>query len=87
MNYNVRIERRAVRELDRVNQATRPRLVEAIDGLASDPFAGPALRGPWRRFRRVRVGDYRIVYRVDSKSTQVDVVHVRHRKDAYGRPP
>jgi mRNA interferase RelE/StbE len=35
------------------------------------------------RLYRVRVGDYRIVYEVDTKGRQVTIPYVRHRREAY----
>lgn len=34
-------------------------------------------------FRRIRVGDYRVIYAVDEAVGTVIVARVRHRKDAY----
>jgi mRNA interferase RelE/StbE len=31
----------------------------------------------------VRVGDYRIIYEIDTTEQRVIVVRIRHRKDAY----
>ena len=36
-----------------------------------------------KRLYRVRVGDYRIVYGLDSKNRVVLVHYVRHRRDVY----
>jgi mRNA-degrading endonuclease RelE of RelBE toxin-antitoxin system len=32
---------------------------------------------------RLRVGDYRVIYRIDDNRRIVDISHVRHRRDAY----
>ena len=32
---------------------------------------------------RVRVGDYRIIYGVDTRNRQITVHYIRHRGDAY----
>jgi len=32
---------------------------------------------------RIRIGDYRVVYRVDDPARMIDVSHIRHRKDVY----
>ncbi|MCK5719368.1 MAG: type II toxin-antitoxin system RelE/ParE family toxin [Thiomargarita sp.] len=31
----------------------------------------------------MRVGDYRIIYSVDEEKKLIDIIAVRHRKDAY----
>jgi mRNA interferase RelE/StbE len=85
MNYSVRIKRSAVRELARVPAPDRHRIVRAIDGLAGQPRMGSALKGDLRGLRRIRVGDYRIVYEVRDDDLVVLVVRVRHRQDIYRR--
>ena len=85
MHYSIRIKRSAARELDRVPEPDRQRLVHAIDGLAEQPLAGSALKGDLRGLRRVRVGNYRIVYEVLEDGLVVLVVRVGHRRDTYRR--
>ena len=65
----------------------RARIVAAIDRLVEIPHLGSALKGDLRGLRRLRVGDYRIVYEVRDEELVVLVVRVAHRPDAYRRPP
>lgn len=52
--------------------------------LMMDPVGfGKPLRYSLRGHRRLRVGDYRIVYRIESESKIVLVVAIKHRKDIY----
>jgi len=37
-------------------------LIQAIDRLRREPIAGGVLKGEFSGLRRLRVGDYRIVY-------------------------
>ncbi len=85
MHYSIRIKRSAARELDRVPKIDRQRILHAIDRLAEQPLAGSALKGDLRGLRRVRVGDYRIVYEVLDDMLIVLVVRVGHRRDTYRR--
>ena len=85
MSCSIRIRRSAARELERVPRRDRERLVAAIDALAEHPFSGNALKGGLRGLRRVRVGDYRVVYEVQEDALIVLVVRVAHRRDAYRR--
>ncbi|MGQ0665103.1 MAG: type II toxin-antitoxin system RelE family toxin [Pseudomonadota bacterium] len=56
--------------------------------LASDPVGyGKPLWYSLAGHRRLRVGDYRIVYRVAPASKTVIVSVIQHRKDAYGDGP
>ena len=83
VTYSVRIKRSAARELARIARPARARLAEAIDGLAGNPFTGSALKGELRGLRRIRVGEYRIVYEIRERELTVLVIRVRHRRDVY----
>ena len=86
MSYSLRIKRSASRELARAPRSDRRRIVRAIDGLAEHPLAGSALKGELRGLRRIRVGDYRVVYEVLADRLVILVVRVAHRREAYRRP-
>ena len=83
MSYSVRIKDSAAKELARIPQQARRRLVHAIDGLAAQPLAGQPLKGTLRGLRRLRVGDYRIVYELLDEELAILVVRVAHRREAY----
>ena len=85
MSYSVQIKRSAAKELARIGKPYRLRLVRAIDALAGDPFKGSALKGERRGLRRIRTGDYRIVYEVQQDVLVVLVVRVAHRREVYRR--
>jgi mRNA interferase RelE/StbE len=44
---------------------------------------GNALQGPLRDYWRYRVGDYRIICRLEDSVITVFVIHIRHRREAY----
>lgn len=62
VSYSIRIKGSAAKELRRLPTEDRRRLVEAIDRLAEEPLAGSALKGEFSGLRRLRVGQYRIIY-------------------------
>lgn len=52
--------------------------------LTADPIGlGKPLRYSFVGHRRIRVGDYRIVYRADATKLTVTIVLIKHRKDVY----
>lgn len=52
--------------------------------LMVDPVGfGKPLRYSLKGHRRLRVSDYRIVYRIDVESKIVTIVAIKHRKDVY----
>jgi len=79
----VLLRRRAEKRLDRVPYADHPRIVEAMLALEDDPRP----RGCRKLFddvRRIRVGDYRVIYKIDDERKEVVVGKVaRRREDTY----
>jgi mRNA interferase RelE/StbE len=52
--------------------------------LTLDPLGfGKPLRYSLRGHRRLRVGDYRVVYRIDPDINIVIIAAIKHRKDIY----
>ncbi len=83
-DYQVTFARSARRELEELDFLIVPRILARIEGLAQTPRPSGArkLRGQ-QNLWRVRVGDYRVVYSVDDRRRVVDVVRIRHRREAY----
>jgi mRNA interferase RelE/StbE len=82
--YRVVLARSAERDLSGLPESTQDRLIRAVDALATTPRPSGVkkLRGT-RDLWRIRVGDYRVIYRVDDVKRLVDISHVRHRREAY----
>lgn len=52
--------------------------------LMVDPIGfGKPLRYSLKGHRRLRVSDYRVVYRIDSQNHTVVIIAIKHRKDVY----
>lgn len=52
--------------------------------LMVDPVGfGKPLRYSLKGHRRLRVSDYRIVYRIDTENKIVIIIAIKHRKDVY----
>ena len=85
MSYSVRIKDSAAKELARLPRDARERLIDAIDELGEAPLSGSLLKGGLRGLRRLRVGNYRVVYEVLDGELVVLVLRVAHRREAYRR--
>ncbi|MDE0095121.1 MAG: type II toxin-antitoxin system RelE/ParE family toxin [Gammaproteobacteria bacterium] len=83
MSFSIRIKGSAAKELRRVANPDKARIVAAIDQLAETPRAGTILKGDLRGLRRLRVGDYRVLYEVQDDELIVLIVRVAHRRQAY----
>ncbi|HEU5281383.1 MAG TPA: type II toxin-antitoxin system RelE/ParE family toxin [Gammaproteobacteria bacterium] len=74
----------------KVDIPSLPKKIKAIiknaieERLTIDPIGfGKPLRYSLKGHRRLRVGDYRIVYRIDPKHRIVIIIAIKHRKDVY----
>ena len=83
MTYSLQIKRSAAKALAKITKTDRIRLVEAIDRLRKEPNAGGVLKGEFAGLRRLRVGNYRIIYEVIDKQLVVLGIRVGHRKEVY----
>ncbi|RKZ33636.1 MAG: type II toxin-antitoxin system RelE/ParE family toxin [Gammaproteobacteria bacterium] len=83
MTYSLKIKRSAVKELATVSLPYRRRIADAIDQLKVNPHRGTCLKGDLTGWRRIRVGDYRVIYEVDEVEVRVLVVRVAHRREVY----
>ena len=83
MSFSIRIKGSAAKELKRIDRSARSRVVAHIDRLAENPHLGTTLKGDLRGLRRIRVGDYRVIYEVQDSVLIVLVVRIGHRRDAY----
>jgi len=84
MPYTVDFTRSALREFKSLDRAVQRRIAARIDELANHPFPSDVkkLQGTPGLYR-IRVGDYRVIYRVDGKRVTVLIVKIGHRRDVY----
>ena len=82
--YGVEVLPTAIKEMKRFPHAVIVRIREHLVDLGRDPFprGSEKLHG-YDRHYRIRVGDYRIVYTVDTVIRIVRVVKIADRKNAY----
>lgn len=84
MAYTIQFKPLALRQLEKLPRDVQKKLAAKIETLRNDPFPPgfkkmAAIPDAWR----VRVGDYRIVYRVHQRALLILVLTVGNRKDVY----
>ena len=88
MAYRVVVEDGAARAIRRLGRDAQRQVVAKLERLADNPRppGSKKLEGTEDLYR-VRVGDHRIVYRIEEQVLLVLVVRVAHRSDVYRRLP
>jgi len=82
--WRIAVHREAKRELRRLPRHILQSALESIHALADDPHpAGSSKSMGHESPYRIRVGDWRIVYQVDSTARTVTVLRVASRAEAY----
>jgi len=90
MAWTIDFERAAERELDKLDPAVTRRILTFLHRRLSpldDPRAlGEALTGPeLGEFWKYRVGDYRILARIQDRQVRILVVRIGNRREVYRR--
>ncbi len=85
MTYHVEWSARAIRQLDKLDRQVALAIVrfmaDRIDGQPDPRLLGAPLRG--ERLWRYRVGDYRVLCRIEDALLFVLVVELGHRREVY----
>ena len=84
MTWRIELTRAAVRDLTALPKPILKRLDACILGLADDPLP-PGVKKLTNSggLYRVRVSDYRIIYRIEQEILTILVVRIGHRRDVY----
>ena len=82
--YKITFARSARKELQNLPIDVAERILVKIESLAENarPTGCKKLSGGMNLWR-LRVGQYRIIYKIDDDANIIDVVVVRHRRDVY----
>lgn len=83
LNFAVQLDKRADKHLRRLSHESRAVIAEVLLEMEHDPFGGNCKRLKGCDGFRRRVGDYRILFEVDTGLRLVSVFGIQHRKDAY----
>ena len=86
MVYQVTILPSALRALQRLDRPARERILAKIALLSDNPRPAQSkiLKGD-EPYYRLRVGDYRVIYKIEDEFLVVLVVRIGHRKEIYRR--
>ena len=85
MSYLVTFDEAVDKDLEDMPPDVRVRLFARADILTNNPRPGASreLTGKLRGYRRLRLGDYRVVYSIDEAVKEVTVWAIGHRRDVY----
>ena len=89
MAWKIEFTPESEKQLSKIDRPSAKRIITFLNeriAPADDPrTAGKTLKGVLREFWRYRVGNYRIICKIEDDRLLVLVVRIAHRSDAYRR--
>lgn len=85
-SYSYEITPAAARQIAKLDRPVQERIAARLRRLIREPHPQEAVKLAGKDgLYRVRVGDYRIVYRIQDEILLVVIIRVGHRSDVYDR--
>ena len=81
--YSIEYEKPAIQALERIDHKQRTRIMKAIERLALNPLSASNVKHMSDDLYRLRIGDYRAIYKIYENQILIVVLTVGHRKDIY----
>ncbi len=81
--YKIQVKKSAKKELGKIPKNELLEILEKIKSLSNDPHPTGSIKLTNQEKYRVRMGNYRMLYKVEDNFLTVFVVKVGHRKDIY----
>ena len=83
-SYNIQWKKSAQKDLLNIDRQQIPRIIKSVESLIKNPFPKQCLKlhGTNKLFR-IRIGDYRVIYQLDTNKDFLTIYYIRHRREAY----
>ncbi|TVQ44864.1 MAG: type II toxin-antitoxin system RelE/ParE family toxin [Gloeocapsa sp. DLM2.Bin57] len=83
MNYDITIKKAAAKALSVLPNEDYQKVRDAIRALAENPRPSGCLKLTGREGWRIRIGVYRVIYKINDQDKKVVVLALGHRRDIY----
>jgi len=84
IRYRIEFTENSKENLYKFPKNIQQRIINAInERLSIVPERGKPLMREFKNHRRLRIGDYRVIYKIIEKRIVVLIVEIDHRKDIY----
>ena len=82
-SYKIAFVSSALKELKKLPRQKIPRVMKEIEALGANPRPHGCKKLSGEEYWRIRIGSYRVVYSIESKTLTVLIIRIGHRKDVY----
>ncbi|MBI5671406.1 MAG: type II toxin-antitoxin system RelE/ParE family toxin [Chloroflexi bacterium] len=83
--YELRFSKRALRSLSRLDKEDAAQIVKRLERMAGNvqQERHKALKGNWQGYFSLRVGVYRVIYRIEHEQRMIFAEKIGHRREVY----
>lgn len=81
--YQIVFSRVAEKDLDKIGRKDKPHIFAAFFDLKKEPYLGKKLKGKFQDYYSLRVGNYRIIYKIYKKQVEILIIRIGQRQSAY----
>jgi mRNA interferase RelE/StbE len=83
VSFRVEVRHSAEKELGRLSAQAQQRIAVALSGLAEQPLPPNVKKLKGSDGYRIRIGDYRILYTLNTEKKEISVFAIGHRREIY----
>lgn len=81
--YQIVLSRIAEKDLDKIDTKYKPHIFAALFSLRKDPYLGKKLKGKFSDCYSLRIGTYRIIYKIYKTDLNLLIIRIGPRQGAY----
>lgn len=81
--YRIFFSRIAQKDLEKVDKKNKPRVFAALFDLRKDPYLGKKLEGKFCECYSLRIGQYRIIYKIYKTKLTILIIRIGLRQGVY----
>lgn len=83
-SYKIQWKNSAKKELKKLDKQIIIKILQAVEKLAANPHPSGSKKLMGSEYiYRIRVGDYRVIYNIQSSLLTIEVIKVGHRREVY----
>ena len=83
LKYRLKVTQKTAELVRSLHPEIKARIKTALKTIIDNPYSGKALKDELEGLRSYRAKRFRIIYRIDPKSKQIDIVVIGPRKTIY----
>lgn len=83
MEWKIQFKKEAEKDLDKIPQDSKNKILTALAVLSREPFSGKKLGGKLSGLYSYKVWPYRIIYKIYKNRLLIIIIRIGHRQGVY----